>query len=379
MAWSGRFPRNDIISLLDHYPVHNLGESTSQDLLFGDVVDLIGLDALRSVRLGYGSAAGSADLRARIADLTGVSADQVLTTQGVALGLYLLAVEHCRPGDEVVVLTPAFPPTRDAMVGSGVIVRTVPLAFDDRYRLDAGMVAAALSPATRLVCVATPQNPSGVVAQPDDVDALLGHMQRVCPSALLLVDEIYRDATYGDAPIPPSFAAIDPRIVTSGSISKAHGAPGLRCGWLTLHDPELRDRLIVAKMNIVLSGSVLDEAVAVGILEARDRILQPRRELLKQALAIVEAWQDEQHERVDWIRPDGGAMCCIRLSRDAFSDEAVQRFWTTLPGLDLQLGNGEWFGESHRIARLGFGYLPLERLTPALEQLTAGLDTASRP
>ncbi|MCU1393223.1 MAG: aminotransferase [Ilumatobacteraceae bacterium] len=377
MVWSGRFPRNDIISLLDNYPVHNLGESTSQDLTFGDIVDLIGLDALREVRLGYGSAAGSPTLRARIAELTGVGAEQVITTQGVALGLYLLAVEHCRPGDEVVIVTPAFPPTRDAMSGSGVSVTTVPLAFDDGYRIDAGIVARALTSATRLVCIATPQNPSGVTARPDDVGALLAQMRRVCPTALLLVDEIYRDAAYGDAPIPPSFAPDDPRIVTSGSISKAHGAPGLRCGWLTVHDPDLRDRLIVAKMNIVLSGSVLDEAIAVAILESRDRILRPRRELLAQALALVAQWQDEQCDRVDWIRPDGGAMCCVRLRSDAFDDDAVRRFWTSLPGLGLQLGNGEWFGESARIARLGFGYLPLDRLSPALEQLTAALDAAA--
>lgn len=97
---AGRFPRNDIISLLDNYPVHNLGESTAQDLMAGEVLDLIGVDALRELRLGYGTAAGSADLRARVAQLTGMQADQVVTTQGVALGLYLLAVEHCRPGDD---------------------------------------------------------------------------------------------------------------------------------------------------------------------------------------------------------------------------------------------------------------------------------------
>jgi hypothetical protein len=204
-------------------------------------------------------------------------------------------------------------------------------------------------------------------------------MTRVCPHALLLVDEIYRDATYGDTPVPPSFANTDPRIITSGSISKAHGAPGLRCGWLTVHDPDLRDRLTVAKMNIVLSGSVLDEALAAAILDHRDDILAPRREFLAHALQIVEQWHQRERHRVDWVRPDGGAMCCIRLRPDTFDDTAVQRFWTALPELDLQLGVGEWFAETARIARLGFGYLPLEQLTPALEQLTYALDHAERP
>jgi DNA-binding transcriptional MocR family regulator len=203
-------------------------------------------------------------------------------------------------------------------------------------------------------------------------------MAAVCPEALLLLDEIYRDATYGDAAIPPSFANVDRRIITTGSISKAHGAPGLRCGWLTVHDPDLRDRLIVAKMNIVLSGSVLDEALAAALLDVRDDILRPRRELLANALQIVEQWQLDECHRVDWLRPEGGAMCCIRLRPDTFDDAAVQRFWASLPEQDLQLGAGEWFGESARVARLGFGYLPLDRLSGALHQLTKALDLAER-
>jgi DNA-binding transcriptional MocR family regulator len=100
--------------------------------------------------------------------------------------------------------------------------------------------------------------------------------------------------------------------------------------------------------------------------------------LLARALQIVEQWQHSEADRIDWVRPDGGAMCCIRLRPDAFDDIAVQHFWAALPELDLQLGVGEWFAESARIARLGFGYLPLEQLLPALEQLSHALDRAER-
>jgi DNA-binding transcriptional MocR family regulator len=101
--------------------------------------------------------------------------------------------------------------------------------------------------------------------------------------------------------------------------------------------------------------------------------------LLAQALQIVERWQQGEADRIDWVRPESGAMCCIRLRPDAFDDTAVQRFWAALPDLDLQLGVGEWFGESARIARLGFGYLLLEQLAPALVQLTNALDQAELP
>ena len=377
-AWSGRFPANGIIDLLDNFPTHNLGESTSRDLLFGELVDLVGIESVRDLPLGYVSAAGSAGLRDRISTLTGVPAEWVVTTQGVGLALFLLAFEHCRPGDEAIVVTPCFPPSRDAMVGTGVHVVTVPLDFDGGYRLDVDAIADRLTPRTKLVSVASPQNPSGVRVRDDDVESLLAAMSQRAPDALLLIDEIYRDATYGTAPVPASFATRDPRGLTTGSVSKAYGAPGLRVGWVTVPDRGLRRRLIVAKMNIVLSSSALDEAFADLLLAHREEILAPRRAMLEEALDVLEEWHASEKDRLDWVRPDAGAMCCLRLRADRFDDDAVSRFWTRLPERDVQVGSGLWFGESARVFRLGFGYLPLPGFRHALQSLTATLDDVSR-
>ena len=123
--WRGRFPYNEIISLLDVNRPFNLAESTSQDLTVGDVLDLVGLDTVRGLKLGYGRSAGSAELREEIAKVCQVPAEHIVTTQGTALGLFLLAFETCRPGDEAVLVTPCFPPSRDCLLGAGVTVREV--------------------------------------------------------------------------------------------------------------------------------------------------------------------------------------------------------------------------------------------------------------
>ena len=174
----GRFPANGIIGLLDNFPKHNLGESTSQDLVLGELLELIGLEEIRDLRLGYVSAAGTEGLRDQVSALTGAAADTILTTQGVGQALFLLAFELCRPGDEAVVLTPCFPPSRDVFVGTGVRVVPVPLVFDEGYRVDVDAVAACLSPRTRLVSIASPQNPSGVRVRVSEV----GSCSTPCPS-----------------------------------------------------------------------------------------------------------------------------------------------------------------------------------------------------
>jgi aspartate/methionine/tyrosine aminotransferase len=378
-AWRGRFPYNEIISLLDEDRPFNLAESTSQDLTLGGLLDAAGISDIRDLKLGYGSSAGSIALREGIAQACNVPVDQVVTTQGAALGLFLLAFEVCRPGDEAVLATPCFPPSRDALVGAGASVREIRSSFDEGYRLHADDVAAALSRKTKLVSIASPQNPSGVRTSCAVVEELLAVLESRAPEAVLFIDETYREAAYGDAVTPGSFAGLHPRIVTAASISKALGAPGLRIGWLTVADADLRSRLVVAKMNTVISCSVLDEALAAALLRHREGVLAVRRPRLARGLEELAAWCEHERRRIEWVHPDAGALCCLRLRIDAFDDDAVSRFWDLLPRHDLQLASGDWFGEAKRVFRLGFGYLPAERLGPALSALSSALDAAIAP
>ncbi len=375
--WRGRFPYNEIISLLDVNRPFNLAESTSQDLTFGELLDLVGLENIRKLRLGYGKSSGSTALREEIAKACNVPVDHVITTQGTALGLFLLAFEVCRPGDEVVLATPCFPPSRDCLVGAGASVREIRLSFESGYQLDVGAIAAALSSKTKLVSVASPQNPSGVQLPRAVVERLLVLLESRAPEAVLFIDETYREAVYGEEVAVDSFAGLHPRIVTGASVSKALGAPGLRTGWLTVADADLRSRLIVAKLNTVISGSVLDEALAAALLRHREGVLAPRRRLLAGCLEKLSAWCEAERRRIEWVRPDAGALCCVRLRADVFDDAAVSRFWSLLPSRELQLASGAWFGESERVFRLGFGYLPPERLGPALSALSSALDAAT--
>ena len=94
---------------------------------------------------------------------------------------------------------------------------------------------------------------------------------------------------------------------------------------------------------------------------------------------MVAAWVERQKGLVDWVKPDGGALCCLRLSPDAFDTAAVDRFWSALPKAELQIGDGAWFGESSSVLRLGFGYLPIDMLPNALDALSGAIEAAARP
>ena len=326
-----KFPPSDIVALLDHNPTFNLGESTSQDLVLGEILDADAIERLGQVRLGYGPSLGDADLRQEVATNHGVTAEQVLITVGGASALCMIAFVLCDPGDTIVVAAPNFPPTLDVMGAVGADLVPLRLDFDAGYRFSINALRAVLTPATKLVSFTTPHNPSGRIVSADECRAVLDCMAEICSEAYLVVDESYRETVYGNSAAPPSAAALSPRVITSASVSKCRGAPGLRIGWLTCLDEALFEQLALAKLNTVLSCPVVDELLA---------------------------------------------LCCIRLRPDIYADTDVDRFFARLQVNDAMVTEGRWFGDETRVFRLGFGFLPIDMLDGALAAVARALDEA---
>jgi aspartate/methionine/tyrosine aminotransferase len=358
------FAPSAMTALIDTPVRYDLGESTSPPLSLGDLADAT---TLKDMTLGYGTSRGDADLRALIAADAGVSAGQVLVTVGAIEAMFLLAQATCTHGDRVLLATPCFPPARTVPEGLGAQVDAVPLSFDDGYRLPLDAIAAALTAQTRLVSLASPQNPSGVRFTEDELTALIATVRDRAPDARILIDETYRESTYGDAPTPRSAAALGPRIVTCSSLSKAHGAPGLRLGWLTTTDPDLYDQLREAKFVTTIACSTIDEFLATQVLRRRADILAPKARQLRQALDTLLRWAEDQP--VDIVAPDGGALCCLRLH----PGRSVPAFYARLAERDTRVAPGSWFGEDDRVFRLGFGHLSPADFSAGLDRLADAL------
>lgn len=362
------FAPSPIASLIDEIPLYDLAESTSQDLTIAELLGADGVAALAERSLGYATSTGDEELRQLLGAHLGVPHDRVLVTSGAAAALFLLGLLFADAG-EVVVVTPCFPPTLDAVRGLGATVVTAPLGFDDGFRLDTAAVESAMSADTRLVMLASPQNPAGVRFTDAELERLLAVMSRVCPDALLFVDETFRDSTHGDDPVPASSATLSPRVVTCGSLSKAHGAPGLRIGWLTAPTAELYEQLRLAKFNTALACGSLDEVLAVELVKRSPQVLAPRRAFLAEALTVVESFVERYGDLVEWVRPDAGAFCCVRLRPEAFGPDDVQRFHAELRRRRVSVAPGSWFGDSDAVFRLGFGHESMEGLRAGLDHI----------
>jgi aspartate/methionine/tyrosine aminotransferase len=375
-----QFPESEMISLVSAAPRYDLAESLGPDLRLGELLHSpAGQSGLDDLPLGYATAEGDLRLREVIARLHGVGPDDVVTTMGGMHALFLIAFILCSRDDEAIAVAPLFPPARNVLRAVGARLRALPLSFDRGYRLDIDEIRGLLTQQTRLVSLASPQNPSGVMIAPATLRALLGLMDEICPEAFLLVDETYRLAAFGDAiEAGPSALALDDKVISVASLSKCHGAPGLRLGWAITRNTELRRQLVLAKFNTVISCSPVDEALALRVFVDGDRIIGERRKLRSDGLAMTAAWVQENRRFVDWVRPDAGALCCVRLKREMFDDAAVGGFHATLSRQGVRVADGAWFGDEARVFRLGFGLLPLTELQAALRLMSDALSQTSR-
>ena len=166
-------------------------------------------------------------LRTALADWLAVDVDRVTVGCGSVGLLQQLCLTYVEPGDEVLYPWRSFEvyPVYTQLVGGTAV--TVPLV-DHAFDLDA--VADAVTERTKLIFLASPNNPTGTALSTDDLDRFCA---RVGHGTIVVIDEAYRefnDAALGD-PVHDVLPA-HPHAVVLRTFSKAHGLAGLRLGYM---------------------------------------------------------------------------------------------------------------------------------------------------
>jgi aspartate/methionine/tyrosine aminotransferase len=290
-----------------------------------------------------------------------LSPDDVLVTAGAAAALFCVATTLLEPGDHAVVVRTNYATNLETPRAIGADLDVVDLHFDDGWRLDVEQVAERVRDGqTRLISVTQPHNPTGTMLDRSTLDGLVQLAER--SGAVLLVDETYRDLTHGE-PLPLA-ATLSPRVLSVSSMSKAYGLPGLRIGWVVGRDPELAERLLAAKEQVLICGATLDERIAGSVLTARAEVLPPILEDVRTRLAIVREWMAGQ-STFEWVEPAGGVVGLVRFRPDVEVD--TDRFYEALLAEHgTYVGPGHWFELDDRHFRLGYGW-------PTHDELRAGL------
>ncbi len=341
----------------------NLSESSIADRKLSD----IGV-TIPDLTLLYGEHRGDARLRALVAGQeAGLAADDVLITAGAAGALFIIATSLLSERDHLVVVRPNYATNIETPKAIGCAITYIDLALEDGFAVDVEKIAAALRPQTRYISVTCPHNPTGTMMGEAELRDLIALAER--HGCYLLVDETYRDLSY-DRKLPVA-ASLNPRAISVASLSKAYGIPGIRIGWLITRDAELYERLLAAKEQIGICGSVIDEYVALAMLEKRDAFLGEVLPEMVRRRATVQHWIDSE-PLVDWVAPSGGVVGFPRLN--VADDFDFERFYANLLERHATyVGPGHWFDMPKRFFRVGFGWPTEEELAGGLAAISAAL------
>jgi histidinol-phosphate aminotransferase len=213
---------------------------------------------------------GAFHLRRAIAARHGVDMANVVTGAGADAIIGHLSLAALDPGDEIVTAWPSFISYALDALKLGAVPRKVPLA-GHHYDLDAMLDA--IGPRTKLVYVATPNNPTGTMTTRAQLDA---YFERVPEHVLTVVDQAYLE--YIDRPDYPEavgeYLQRGHRVLVLRTFSKIYGLAGLRVGY-GVGPPDVIEA--IGKTRRAFDVSSAAQVAALASIDAEAELAERRR------------------------------------------------------------------------------------------------------
>jgi aspartate/methionine/tyrosine aminotransferase len=314
--------------------------------------------------LGYTESTGHPFLRQEIASLyETIEPDDVLTFAGAEEAVFCLMNVFLGPGDHAVVTWPGYQSLYEVGRAAGADVTLHELQEANSWAIDLDLLRAQLTPATRLIVVNFPHNPTGMLADRATYDGLVELAADA--GAHLLVDEVYRGLELDPADRLRAGADVTPRGISLGVMSKSFAMAGLRIGWLATHDRALLDRVARFKDYTTICSAAPSEVLAIIALRARDRVLERSRAIVATNLDRLDGFFDDWIDRFTWVRPKAGSIGFPRLTVPGVRIDDWAADLVESEGVLLLPGSQ--FGHPGNHFRLGFGRTDLSEGLDRLE------------
>ena len=323
----------------------------------------VSLDDLEITDGGY----GYQPLVRLLAERYRVNRESIVTAAGTTFANHLAMAALIQPGDEILFEQPAYEPMLAAAQYLGAEVKRFTRRFEDGFRVVPETLESLVGSKTRLIVLTNLHNPSGVLID----DSELKRIGEIAGGvgARLLVDEVYMETLFEDAP-RTSFHLGNEFVVTS-SLTKAFGLSGLRCGWI-FAEPELAERMWLLNDLFAATPVHAGERLSVVALQQLGEIGARAKELLDRNRKLLNEFLDTR-EDLETVRPEFGTVMFPRVRRGS-SEELCrllrEKYETSVvPGKFFEMPAHFRVGIAGDTGVLEAG---LERLGSALDDFSRG-------
>ena len=316
---------------LEHGAV-NLGQGFPDFACDPALVDLV-TDAMQAGHNQYPPMTGLPALRLAIADKIALTyghhydADAEITvTAGASQAIQTAILATVHPGDEVIVIEPAYDCYAPAIALAGGVVVPVTMQLDSAgYSVPWDRVAAAVTPRTRMIVVNTPHNPTGTILRQADLEALAAIVANT--DILVLSDEVYEHMVFDGEPHASvaRHPVLAERAFVISSFGKTFHVTGWKIGYVAAPAAFMVEFRKVHQYNVFCVNAPMQHAIAAYLRDPapwRDLpgFYQRKRDLFRDGLA---------GSRFTLLPSDGTYFQCVRYDAISGQSEADFASWLT--------------------------------------------------
>lgn len=293
----------------------------------------------------YGEAKGMTEFRVALAKKTSerfktkTKTENIMVSPGARFSVFLTISTLLHPGDEIIVIEPAWPAYRENALNSGIKVRTVSTSLEEKWEPSIAQISSMINPNTKMIVLNYPNNPTGKILPAKLQDEIM--QLAIRHNLYVLSDEIYADYSYSSWKSVLSYE-YDKSIITQ-SFSKSHAMTGFRIGY-AVSSPEIIDR--IAKLQALCITNV-SEPIQYVALKALDADISDNTKTMKNRLDLVV--EMAKNTQLDFVKPDGAMYIFARARKDHFDST---EFTNKLLDLGVAIAPGEAFGNYQNFVRI---------------------------
>jgi len=320
--------------------------------------------AVRDGMNGYSPSYGLPELREAVAaDERSkgwpATSDDIYVCHGVTEALQLLFAGVLEEGDVVLAPGPHYPPYMAYPQMYGAHTVEYGLDANDGWRIDLEDLASKMSDDVRFVVLINPNNPTGNVASPAEIDAVLEIVSN-WPQCMVIADEIYDGLDFTGQQVSVASRSTSVPVITLNGVSKVYFAPGWRIGWFGLHDPEgrlasVREALERLLRSRLCASTPAQRGYLAGLTGDRswmgpyaERVKAQRQRCLDRIATI---------EGLDVEAPGGAFYMFVRLTEPAWANNDKQFVLDLLDEEHVLLVHGSGFSPERGRGHVRLVYL----------------------
>jgi len=290
----------------------------------------------------YGPAKGITELRNELTKAVGTSVadiENIMICPGARFGVYLAITTLLNPGDEIIVIEPAWPAYKDCALNAGIKVRTIKTTLETKWEPSVEQINNAINENTKMIVLNYPNNPTGKILPRKLLDSIVQTAKE--HDLYILSDEIY-DEYSNDDWRSVSIYDYEKSIITM-SFSKSHAMTGYRIGY-AIAEPSIIDKM--SKLQ-ALSLTNVSEPIQYVALQALKADTSANTKIIKSRLeALV---QSAKNIGLEFIEPDGAMYLFAKTKYKNFD---ATKFSEKLLEHGVAIAPGEGFGDYKEFFRI---------------------------